>query len=134
MAPRKLLLTPVVDGFSVSKTGGEVVFTRGSGGISAQRPYAPGSARSVPVKFICTADQDQYLNAFYRTELGFGAEPFLIDLPMDGYGMVESTAQIVSGSLREVARFGDIIAYSATLEVLPQHVDTSADAAIVAAR
>lgn len=131
MSLSKLDLTPTVEGYGTERPDGETRSVALDGGLSLQQAYMDGGAVTVSVQFICTSDDESYLNAFYRTTINSGTDQFLIDLAIEGYGLIECTAQFVSGTLRMTKRDGDLAFYSAVLEAIPPDTDADFDEAII---
>lgn len=129
----KLLVNPAISGYSVN-FGSNVISTKLDGGASRYRLDKIGDTHDVQVQWTLEAQAYDYLMAFYRTEIDYGALPFTIDLKaVDGSALGTYTAHLRPGTLRMTNFLGTIYQVSATLEIQPATVDAGADAAAIAA-
>jgi hypothetical protein len=77
-------------------------------------------------------DGYQYLYAFFRSKTGRGAEPFLIDIILDGYPRQECTVRFIPGSLSLPQKFRSrFFTVTAQLEVDQLDADDLYDSSVV---
>lgn len=123
----KLILPPNNSSYSVTD-GKEVVSVALDGGAGRYRRDIIGASSAVSVQWVCDRGEYEYLRAFYRSLLGKGALPFLIDLILDDPLPVEHKAYFVPGSMVLTGQRGLSYYVSAQLEVEPAEVDDVAEA------
>lgn len=128
----KLKLYPT-DAYSVASPQGEILRTDLDGGAGRYRADVIGATSMANVTFQLLADGFQYLWAFYRAKTGHGAEPFLIDLILDGQERQERTVRFMPGSLTLSGKTRDkFYTVTAQLEVEALPADDDMDDSIVA--
>lgn len=118
----KLILRPDNSSYSVTD-GKEVVSTALDGGAGRYRRDILGATSSVNVQWVCDREDYHYIRAFYRSLLGKGAKPFLIDLVLDDPLPVEHKAYFVPGSMTLTSQRGLSYIVQAQLEVEPAEID-----------
>lgn len=129
----KLLVNPSLASFGV-RFGSNVIATKLEGGASRYRLDKIGSTHEVAVQWMLEAQGYDYLMAFYRTEIDYGALPFTIDLKsVDTDTLTTYTARLVPGSLSVTAFLGSVYQVSATLEVTPATILEATDQAAITA-
>jgi len=126
----KLNLTPAQDGYSVTDPDDAVLRAKVSAGPSRTRLDMLGATSTVAVAFHLTDAEYQYWRAFFRGVIGYGSQPFLMDLLMDQPDVTEHEVKIVPGSTRLTGQRGLLYVVVATLEVKPNTEDADMDAAI----
>lgn len=92
---RKLVLSPEQPEFTFTLPLTALSNSGDAPAIALRRNFR-NMARLVNVSWIAVGIEFDYLRAFYRTGTGFGALPFLIDLPTDGNAAVEHKAFFAS--------------------------------------
>lgn len=128
----KLKLYPT-DAYSVASPQGEILRTDLDGGAGRYRADVIGATSMANVTFQLLADGFQYLWAFYRAKTGHGAEPFLIDLILDGQERQERTVRFMPGSLTLSSKMRDkFYTVTAQLEIEALPADDDMDDSIVA--
>lgn len=108
----KLKLYPT-DAYSVASPQSEILRTDLDGGAGRYRADVIGATSMANVTFQLLPDGFQYLWAFYRAKTGHGAEPFLIDLILDGQEIQERVARFMPGSLTLSGKMRNLF-YTAT--------------------
>lgn len=113
--------------------GRTAVSTQLDGGASRFRSDQLGAAFMVDVQWTCGKKNFEYLSAFYRTTITYGADPFLISLKLDTGAMQTYTAHFMPGTFSLIQQMGETYVVGAKLEVVPDPSFTTGDAATVAA-
>jgi hypothetical protein len=113
--------------------GNNVLSTELDGGAGRYRLDKIGAVHQVSVQWQLTHKAYTYLMAFYRTEIDFGSLPFTISLSLDSGTPATYTAHIVPGTFKLDAYLIGLYQVSATLEVIPQALDESADQVLITA-
>ena len=127
---RKLTLVPSQAGYGVG-LGNEVLVAQLSGGPSRTRSDFLGAVASASVSWTLGPDAFDYLQAFYRTATRNAAEPFLLDMVLDGALLREYQVKFVPGSYQIVGVQGLTTTVQASLEVRPAPVDHADDEALL---
>lgn len=127
----KLYLEPIDESYAIQPPQDEVLSVQLDGGAGRYRADIDGGSTTVAASWVLDAIQYQYLWAFFRSSINRGADPFLIDLDVEGLGYGEQTAHFVPGSLQLTGKQGEIYMVSARLEVMAPDGDTDFDASIV---
>ena len=127
----KFAIRPIRSGYSFSAPESEVLRAELAGGAGRYRVDIINASEMVSVSWTLLEDGYDYLWRFFRT-VGRGAEPFLIDLLLEGPEWVERTARFIPGSLRLDSRDRKAFFVSATLEVEAIEADADYDEAIAA--
>lgn len=127
-----LLLPPDQNGYKADY-GLTGISTRLDGGASRFRADQLGAAFSLAVQWTCNKKNFEYLSAFYRTAVNYGALPFTLSLLLDAGIMQAYTAHFLPGTFSLDQQFGNTYVVSAKLEVLPDASYTAGDAALIAA-
>lgn len=86
--PRKLALTPLADGFSVSTRPSAVTALLDSP-VPVYQPVESVQAHDVEVRWFLTGTEADYFWAFWRTASMRGVRRFRMDLPVEGGTMIE---------------------------------------------
>lgn len=127
----KLLLCPT-DAYSIQGPQTEVLRNELDGGAGRYRADKIGDTSIANVTFSLREEGYQYLYAFFRSKTSRGAEPFLIDLILDGYPRQERTVRFIPGSLSLPEKFKSrFFTITAQLEVDQIEADEGYDASIV---
>lgn len=129
----KLYLEPIDESYAIQPPQDEVLSVQLDGGAGRYRADIDGGSTTVAASWVLDAIQYQYLWAFFRSSINRGADPFLIDLDIEGLGYGEQTAHFVPGSLQLTGKQGEIYMVSARLEVMAPNEDTDLDASVVGA-
>lgn len=108
------------------------VSTQLDGGASRFRADKLGAAILLPVQWTCTPKAYNYLWAFYRTSINYGADPFSIDLIIDSNVPQTYVAHFMPGTFGLASTQGLTYVVGATLEVFPNAAYASGDAALIA--
>lgn len=127
----KLLLDIPGEGYAVSRPDNEVISNKLDGGFSETGLDVEGGALLVTVAWVLEETEWQYFEAFFRNKIGYGSEPFLVDLVIDGSPSTEYTAKFDASVKRQVTTNGPIRMVQAQLEALPAEVDDLADSSII---
>lgn len=127
-----LLLPPDQDSYA-TQFGHTVVSTQLDGGASRFRADQLGSAFKLSVKWTMSKKNYNYLTAFYRNAIKFGADPFTIGLILDSGDVQNYTAHFLPDTFGLTGQSGDTYIVQATLEVLPDTSYYTNDATIVTA-
>lgn len=101
----------------------EVVLVKLDGGAGRYRRDKLNSSSHVTVRWLFGREEYRYFRAFYRSLLGRGSDPFLIDLIIDYAEMTEYTAHFVPGSVHLSEQMGFSYIVTAQLEVTSLLVD-----------
>lgn len=127
-----LALPPDQNGYQVTfgKTG---IQTELDGGASRFRADQLGAAFKLPVQWTLNKKNYEYLLAFYRTTLNYGANSFSIDLIIDSGVPTTYTVHILPGTFGLTQQMGQTYIVGATLEANYDIAKASGDAAIIAA-
>lgn len=126
----KLNLTPAQDGYAVADADDQVLRAKVSAGPSRTRLDMLGAPSDVAVTFHLTDAEYQYWRAFFRSTIGYGSLPFLMDLLLDQPDLTEHEVKIVPGSTRLSGQRGLLYVVQARLEVKPSMEDADLDEAI----
>lgn len=126
--PRLNLFVPQ-EGFEI-QDGEYVLRARLGAGLSRQRLDMLGAPFAASVQLVLSSSEYQYWRAFFRSQIGSGALPFLIDLPSENAATVEHEAKIVPGSVSANVR-GFAYVVSMQLEVKRPLADAIFDAMII---
>ena len=113
----KLTLRPDQAGYSVGDPD-EIVATKLDGGASRQRRDVLGGALPVTAQWTLGPTEYAAWQDFVRDATGYGAEPFLCDLILDGASLQECKAQFVPRSRKLVSHRGLTYVVGAQLEVI----------------
>ena len=132
MTTPKLHLVPVQATYAAS-IGNDIIRAELDGGSGRYRRDIIGATATVSVRWQCNGLAFQYLQAFYRTTINNGADPFFIDLILDGPEIREYKAHFLPGSLMIASTQGFQYIITANLEAEPLPVDEEYDNALVAA-
>lgn len=103
------------------------------GGASRFRADKLGATHRLDCQWTLNLKNYNYLMAFYRTTLGYGALSFTINLIADSGALVTLTAYFVPGTFGLIAQQGNMYVVGASLEVIPDPAATTNDATIIAA-
>ena len=138
MALQKLNLSPTEGGSGgegryAVRHGNEFLRVELDGGMPRYRRDKIGTSSRVDVQWACNLLQYQYLEAFYRTVVKNGSDPFLVDLILDNPVTKTYEAHFVPGTYGLATVTGLRRVVSAQLDVKPQRADREFDEAIVAA-
>lgn len=127
-----LLLPPDQTGYQAQygKTG---IATQLDGGASRFRADQLGAAFTMDVQWTCNKKNYEYLSAFYRTTINYGADPFTVSLILDLGVLNPYTAHFIPETFGLTSQQGNTYVVGARLEVIPNPAYTAGDAAIVAA-
>lgn len=127
-----LLLPPDQTGYTAAfgRTG---VSTKLDGGASRFRADQLGAAFTLVVQWTCNKKNYEYITAFYRTTINYGALPFQIDLLLDSGSMQRYTAHFLPETFGLMQQAGATYIVGAQIEVLPDASYAAGDAALVAA-
>jgi hypothetical protein len=107
------------------------IATQLDGGASRFRNDQLGAAFLVDVQWTTSAANYNYLTAFYRTSVTYGADPFQIDLLLDaGDSMLTYTAHFVPGTFKLILQAGETFIVAAQLEVVPDPAYSAGDTSI----
>lgn len=94
---RKLILPPDEDKFQL--VPGNVNLSTGrEQGRMRVRHLLNGTPHVATLQWNVVGSEFDYLRAFWRTGTKFGALPFLIDLPVNNYRLIEHKAMFVQDS------------------------------------
>lgn len=126
----KLYLTPISAGYGATPPT-KAIRTAMDGGQGAYSAEFDSGTSLVDVTFSLDRAGYQYIEAFMRNRTGNEAEPFLIDLVLDGAPTTEYTAYYIPGSRKLGESVGPRRSVSMQLEVLPAEVDEDFDSSIV---
>lgn len=127
-----LLLPP--DQASYAAAFGETsVSTQLQGGASRFRADQLGAAFKLDVQWTMSKKNYNYLTAFYRTTIKYGADPFTISLMIDSGAMQSYTAHFMPGTFALIQQMGETYVVGAKLEVVPDPSYSTGDAALVTA-
>jgi hypothetical protein len=107
------------------------VSTKLDGGASRFRADELGAAFLLDVQWTMSAANFLYLNAFYRTAVNNGADPFQIDLLIDDGIMRTYTAHFLPGTYGLIQQEGETFTVSAQIEVIPDPTYSAGDAALL---
>lgn len=110
-----------------------VVSTQLDGGASRFRADQLGTSLVYTIQWTCNKKNYNYLMAFWRTAVNFGADPFTIDLILDSGDLQTYEAHFVPGTFGLTGQSGETYIVAASIEVLPEASYASGDAAILAA-
>ena len=102
------------------------------GGASRSRVDVIGATGRVDVQWTCNPTRYNYIQAFFRTTIENGVDPFFVDLI---YGMADIETHMVKfvpGTFQLASQMGQTYVLKASLEVYPLDVDTSGDQTTVA--
>jgi hypothetical protein len=132
MSTPALLLPPDQANYA-GDFGNQVVDVKLEGGASRFRADEQGAVFIVNCRWQCDATNFNYLTAFYRTAVNFGALPFNIDLLLDNNTMNNYVAHFVPGTFGLDSNSGETYVMKAQLEVCPNPAYYVNDAAIIAA-
>jgi len=114
---QKLIIPPDRDGYSFTD-GTQILSVKLDGGASKYRQDILDAASNFNVSWTCDPDEYNYLRAFYKKVVNYGALPFLIDLYYDNpFELTEHTAHIVPGTFGLKSQSGLKFIVSATIEV-----------------
>jgi hypothetical protein len=122
MALTKFIIPPEATGYSMEDPN-EVIAIKLDGGASRYRRDKVGGTSRVTVKWSFDRDEYHYFRAFYRSLLGRGAQPFLIDLVIDLADPTEHTAYFVPGTVRLQEQRGHYYGVTAELEAYQTPLD-----------
>lgn len=132
MSTPALLLPPDQANY-VAPFGHTVLSAQLEGGASRFRQDQLGAVFLLAVQWTCDAFNYNYLMAFYRTAISYGALPFTIGLLLDSGAIQTYTAHFVPDTFGLTSQSGNTFIVGATLEVIPNSSYASGDAAIIAA-
>lgn len=127
----KLYLKPKSAGYSVSPPSNAVVRIEMDGGASETSAEFDGGTSRANCTFVLDRGEWQYMEAFFRNRTGGLAEPFLIDLVLDGAPETEYTVKLVAETKVLSESLGKRRTVTMQLEVYPAEVDEDADSSIV---
>jgi hypothetical protein len=127
----KFRLVPQSAGYAIAPPVGEVIASEVPGGLPMLSADIEGGVSIVDVSFMLDAGDWQYTEAFMRNRTGAGAEPFLIDMILNGSDIAEFTVMLVPESKHLTAAVAQIRYLSLQLYALPAEVDEDADSSIV---
>lgn len=131
--PLPSLLLPPDQANYVSQFGHTVISTELDGGASRFRGDQLGSSFKVTVQWTMNVKNYNYLTAFYRNAINFGADPFTVGLYLDSAAIQNYTAHFVPDSFGLTSQQGLTFIVGAVLEVIPDSSYYATDAATVAA-
>lgn len=126
MSLPKFRYSPDSSGYSVEDPD-EVLSVQLAGGAGRYRRDRIDSSSLVSVSWTFDPTEYRYFRAFYRSVLGRGSTPFLIDLVIDHALLEEYTAYFVPGSVTLGQQRGLAYEVRAQLEVLSNEVDDEAE-------
>ena len=106
------------------------VSTRLDGGASRFRNDLLGAAFELDVQWTVDANDFLYLNAFYRTAINNGADPFSIDLLLDDGQMRTYTAHFLPGTYGLREQKGKTFVVGGKIEVIPDPSYSAGDATL----
>lgn len=121
MGLTKFTIPPESTGYAMEDPN-EVVAIKLDGGASRYRRDKLGGTSKVSVKWSFDRDEYHYFRAFYRSLLGRGAQPFLIDLVIDLPDPIEHKAYFVPGTVRLQEQRGHYYGVTAELEAYPTNL------------
>lgn len=101
----------------------EVIAVKLDGGAARYRRDKLNSSSDVTVRWLFSREEYRYFRAFYRSLLGRGSDPFLIDLIIDYAELAEYTAHFVPGSVHLSEQMGFSYVVTAQLEATSLLVD-----------
>lgn len=127
---RKLLVTPSKSGYAVG-VGNEARSVALDGGPSRTRRDFIGAVSLVDCSWNLPPDAFTYFQAFYRTATEMATEPFLIDLVLDEFSLLEYQSRFVPGSMRITGVSGMETSVAAQLETRPRPVNAVVDEGIL---
>lgn len=117
MAIPKLTLVPDLAGYQVGDPQ-DVLSAKLEGGGSRYRLDLLDPAVPVSVQWTLTRDRYDYLQSFIALAINRGADPFYVDLKLNGSTLQECFAHFVPGTRRATPR-GPAWLVTADLEVMP---------------
>lgn len=118
MALPRFILAPESTGY-VLEAPKETLSVRLDGGASRFRVDNPRNYYKVSVKWSFDDVEYRYWRGFFRTVLGSGAIPFLVDLITIRPDPEEHVARIIPGSVRLQEQSGKYYGVTAQLEAYP---------------
>jgi hypothetical protein len=108
------------------------VSTQLDGGASRFRADKLGAAIIVTVQWTMNRTNYEYLMAFFRKAINYGADPFTIGLYIDSGAVQDYTCHILPGTLQLSSQQGQTWVVQATLEAIPDVSYASDDADTIA--
>ncbi len=126
----KLMLPPDQAQYAAAPAATSVS-TKLDGGASRFRADQLGAAFELIVQWTMSAENFDYLIAFYRTAINYGADPFLIDLLLDSGDMQEYTAHFMPETFGLTGQMGETFVVGAKLEVVPNPDYAAGDDALL---
>lgn len=127
MALTKFTIPPEATGYSMEDPN-EVIAIKLDGGASRYRRDKLGGTSKVSVKWSFDREEYRYFRAFYRSLLGRGSQPFLIDLVIDLPDPIEHKAYFVPGTVRLQEQRGHYYGVTAELEAYPTELNETEEA------
>lgn len=109
------------------------VSTKLDGGASRFRNDQLGAASVFNVQWTCSKKNYNYLMAFYRTSINYGADPFNISLLFDSGDMQTYIAHFVPETFGLTSQAGETYVVGAQIEIVPNAAYAAGDATIIAA-
>ena len=126
-----LNLQPDQTGYRITKAN-NIASTDLPGGFARQRLDFIGGVDTCDVQFTLDYDGFNYLEAFYRTAISYGASPFTLSL-INGTSDVQPYAvQIIPGTYGLITQQGLTYVVGMSLQVQPLAVDSDSDNDIIA--
>lgn len=132
MPLQKLLLSPDQNSYKVD-FGQTTLSTQLQGGASRFRSDQLGAALKLDAQWTCNRKNYEYITAFFRTAINFGADPFLIDLIADSGLLQVYTVHFMPGTFALIQQQGSTFVVGASLEIVPDSSYYTGDAAKIAA-
>lgn len=127
-----LPLPPDQNSYQV-QDGQTTIAVKLDGGGSRVRSDQLGAAFTITCQWTLNLKNFNYIRAFYRTSVNFGALPFFLALMLDSGGMQTYLCRFMPGTFNLVSQSGATWVVGATLEAMPDASLTTTDAAIIAA-
>lgn len=128
--PPTLPLPPDQSGYQV-QDGTTTIAVKLDGGGSRVRSDQLGAAFTITVQWTLNLKNFNYLRAFYRTAVNFGALPFFLDLMLDSGAMQTYLCRFLPGTFNLISQSGATWVQGATIEAMPDASLTPDDATIL---
>lgn len=127
-----LLLPPDQESYVFTPSASSVA-TQLDGGASRFRADQLGASIIFTCQWTLSKANFNYIMAFYRTGITYGADPFTIGLILDSGDLQNYTAHFMPGTFNLISQQGSTYVVGGTLEVIPNAAYASGDAAIITA-
>lgn len=130
--PPTLLLPPDQSNYQATPNP-TALSTQLDGGASRFRADKLGAAITLTVQWTMNRKNYEYLTAFYRTAINFGADPFILGLFIDSGGIQNYTCHFLPGTFQLYSQAGQTWIVQAIIEAASDPSYATGDATIITA-